>query len=324
MSAGIGEFEFTVKDNENGQRLDAFIAGRLPKYSRSQAAQWIREGIVTADNLPRKPGYKIKTQEKVCGCIPAPTPSELIPENIALDILFEDNVLIVVNKPAGLVVHPAAGHHSGTLVNALLYHCPDLEGIGGEKRPGIVHRLDKDTSGLLVVAKNGECHEHLSRQFKERSVEKQYLAIVAGVPVTSSGEINLPVGRHPTERKKMSVVGKRGRTAYTLWRIKERFGSAALLEVTLKTGRTHQIRVHCRAIGHCIIGDPIYGPAKGFKQSARSDPALTSVLKTANRQMLHAAQLSFIHPISHNTLTFEAPLPVDMQSVIDLLRQKQF
>lgn len=323
MSAGIGQFEFTVKDNENGLRLDAFIASRLPQCSRSQAAQWIREGIVTADNLSRKPGYKIKVQEKVCGRIPAPTPSELIPENIDLDILFEDRTLIVVNKPPGLVVHPAAGHHSGTLVNALLYHCPDLEGIGGEKRPGIVHRLDKDTSGLLVVAKNGASLEHLSRQFKERSVEKRYLAIVAGVPVQTSGEIDLPVGRHPTDRKKMSVISNRGRTAYTMWRIKERFDRAVLLEVTLKTGRTHQIRVHCRAIGHPILGDPIYGPAKGFKHNARNNPGLISALHKADRQMLHAAQLSFVHPTSHKHLTFEAPLPGDMQSVMQLLRQQQ-
>lgn len=321
MPAGQGEFKFAVTADEGGHRLDAVVAGRMEHTSRSQAAAWIRQGIVLCDDTPRKPGYKVRTDEVVSGFIPEAVVTDLISEEISFSILYEDDGLIVVNKPPGLVVHPAAGHPTGTLVNGLLHHCPDLEGIGGEKRPGIVHRLDKDTSGVMVVAKNGKCHEHLSRQFKARSLEKSYLAVVAGVPEHESGMIDFPIGRHPTERKKMSVSAPRSREACTLWRVTERYRLATLLEVDLKTGRTHQIRVHCRAMGHPIIGDPVYGPSRHFGHQVKGDPPLMAAIRPARRQMLHALRLTVEHPETHRRMTFEAPLPEDMQSVINALRR---
>ncbi len=237
-------FEFSVAPQDAGMRLDAFAAGHLPDCSRSYAALLIRKGWISVDTIARKPSYKVKVHEQVRADLPEPQPVDLVAEPMDLDLLFEDESLIVVNKPAGLVVHPAAGHPSGTLVNGLLCHCPDLEGIGGERRPGIVHRLDKDTSGVIVIAKTTLAHHELSRQFKARSIRKQYLALVHGVPKQAHGTIDLPVGRHPVDRKKMSTVSRSGREALTLWRVKEQFPEAALLEVDLKTGRTHQIRVH--------------------------------------------------------------------------------
>ena len=245
----------------------------------------------------------------------------MVAEPLPLDILFEDRHLIVLNKPAGMVVHPSAGHPAGTLVNGLLHHCPDLEGIGAEKRPGIVHRLDKDTTGVLVVAKNSAAHQGLSAQFKARLVHKEYLALVAGVPDRANGTIDLPLGRHGQERKKMAVVGHGGREALTLWRVRERFNGAALLTVILKTGRTHQIRVHCLSMGHPIIGDPVYGQRRSVLRQARRLPALHDVINAAKRQMLHAHQLRFTHPFSEVELRFEAALPDDMQSTLDALRR---
>ncbi|MGD8845060.1 MAG: RluA family pseudouridine synthase, partial [Desulfobacteraceae bacterium] len=252
--------------------------------------------------------------------IPAPEPVDLVPEPMALDIIFEDRHLIVINKPAGLVVHPAAGHPSGTLVNAILHHCPDLEGIGGEMRPGIVHRLDKDTTGIIVVAKTDTALAELSQQFKARSVDKRYCALVHGVPDRDSGTIDLPVGRHPVDRKKMSTLSPRGREALTLWRIKEKFGAVALLDLHLKTGRTHQIRVHCKSMGHPIIGDPVYGPRIKPSNWAKRDFALYQAVKGADRQMLHAYRVGFVHPVTAEYLHFDAPLPEDMISVIEALK----
>jgi 23S rRNA pseudouridine1911/1915/1917 synthase len=226
----------------------------------------------------------------------------------------------VINKPAGMVVHPAAGHSTGTLVHGILYHCPDLEGIGAEKRPGIVHRLDKDTSGLLVVAKNARAHHDLSRQFKARSILKHYLALVAGYPKTAGGRIDLPVGRHPVERKKMSTRSTRGREALTLWHVRERLAGATLLDIELKTGRTHQIRVHCQAMGFPIVGDPVYGRKGAIKQMTAGNADLQAALKNAKRQMLHAHRLGFNHPVDGKALSFEAPLPEDMASLLDQLR----
>lgn len=243
-----------------------------------------------------------------------------MPEPLSLDILFEDPDLLVINKPAGMVVHPAAGHSSGTLVHGILYHCPDLEGIGAERRPGIVHRLDKDTSGILVVAKNGRAHHDLSRQFKARNIQKFYLALVAGAPKSDRGSIELAVGRHPVERKKMSTRSNRGRDALTLWHIRERFAGATLLDVELKTGRTHQIRVHCQAMGFPIVGDPTYGWKGASKKIAAGNTALQATFKNVKRQMLHAYRLGFSHPIDGRMLSFEAPLPEDMAELLDQLR----
>jgi 23S rRNA pseudouridine1911/1915/1917 synthase len=243
-----------------------------------------------------------------------------VAEPLPLDILYEDPHLLVVNKAAGLVVHPAAGHASGTLVHGILYHCPDLEGIGAEKRPGIVHRLDKDTSGIMVVAKNARAHDDLSRQFKARSIEKHYLALVVGSPKADNGRIDLPIGRHPVERKKMSARSRRGREALTLWQVRERFIGATLIDVELKTGRTHQIRVHCQAMGFPILGDPIYGRKGAAKQITAGNPAWQAVFQSAARQMLHAHRLGFKHPADDRPLSFEAPLPADMADLLEKLR----
>jgi 23S rRNA pseudouridine1911/1915/1917 synthase len=320
MNTATGNMDLRVESRESGIRLDAFVASHFPQSTRSQAANWIHRGHVCVDGLQRKPGYKVRPGQWVRTRVPEAEPTDLIPEPIFFDILFEDDALIVVNKPAGLVVHPSAGHPSGTLVNGLLHHCPDLEGIGGEKRPGIVHRLDKDTSGVLLVAKNDRAHQNLSRQFKERSVYKKYFALVAGAVVPSSGRIDRPVARHSSERKKMAVVAHGGREALTLWCVRERFGGATLLEVELKTGRTHQIRVHCQSMGHPIVGDPIYGRRHALPRKDKHNDRLNSLLGQAPRQMLHAAQLCFTHPFGGDRLSFEAPLPDDMASLLEALR----
>ena len=301
-------------------RLDAYIASKVPECSRSYATQLIRQGRIQVDGAQSKPSYKIKTSEQVIIAIPPSEPVELAPEPMALDIKFEDRHLIVLNKPPGLVVHPAAGHPRGTLVNGILHHCPDLEGIGGEIRPGIVHRLDKDTSGIIVVAKTDTAHQGLSEQFKSRSVVKRYYALVHGHPDKQNGYVDLPIGRHPADRKKMSTASPRGREALTLWRIKERYANGALLEIELKTGRTHQIRVHCRSMGHPIIGDQVYGARKSMSNLSKRDMAFYQVVKKARRQMLHAFQLGFLHPVTAKRQHFEAPFPEDMAVIIKNLK----
>lgn len=303
-----------------GMRLDTYVSRQVTDCTRSYAAQLIRKGHILVDGAAAKPSHKIKTSEQITVDLPPPEPVELVPEPMALDILFEDRHLIVVNKPAGLVVHPAAGHPSGTLVNGILHHCPDLEGIGGEIRPGIVHRLDKDTSGVIVVAKSAQTLADLSAQFKSRQVAKRYLALVYGVPDQANGAIDLPVGRHPVDRKKMSASSPRGREALTLWQVKEVFQGAALLEVDLKTGRTHQIRVHCQSMGHPLLGDTVYGSRKFRVHPVKGDTALYEVLQGIQRQMLHAFQLRLVHPVSAEDLEFEAPVPPDMNAVIMALR----
>lgn len=310
-----------VDSTESGMRLDAYLSLHIETFSRSRAADLIRQGNVLVDEVHRKAAYRVKTDDHVTGCLPAPKDVDIVSEPIPLDILFEDRHLIVLNKPAGVVVHPSAGHPNGTLVNGLLHHCPDLEGIGSEKRPGIVHRLDKETTGALVVAKSDSAHQGLSAQFKDRLVQKAYLALVAGMPVQSSGTIDSPLGRHRQERKKMAVVAHGGREALTLWRISERFPGAALLAVTLKTGRTHQIRVHCLSMGHPIIGDPVYGRRRSVLRQAGNIPGLYEIVRPLKRQMLHAHRLEFVHPVSGERLAFKADLPEEMQSTLDALRR---
>jgi 23S rRNA pseudouridine1911/1915/1917 synthase len=314
-------FNFNVAPPEAGMRLDALVAAHLKDCSRSYAAVLIRQGNIQVDGAPVKPSYSVKSHDQITIQIPLPEPVALVPEPMPLDIFFEDRHIIVINKPSGMVVHPAAGHASGTLVNGILHHCPDLEGIGGEQRPGIVHRLDKDTSGIMVVAKTAPALQGLSQQFKGRTIAKQYLALVHGTPDQAHGTIDLPVGRHPIDRKKMSTISHRGRQALTLWRIKERFPGVALLAVDLKTGRTHQIRVHCKAMGHPVLGDPVYGPRKRPAPSAGQGILLHQVLKRALRQMLHAFQLGFAHPATGQQLMFEAPIPKDMAAIIEALRK---
>ena len=301
-----------MESPDQGKRLDSIIAAHLSDFSRSLAAMLIRSGAVRVNEALRKPGYRVKPGDLIHGTIPPPEPVSFAPEPIPLDILYEDSDLIVVNKPPGLVVHPAPGHAGGTLVNGLLHHCPGLQGIGTKLRPGIVHRLDKDTSGTLVAAKSGTVHRHLSHQFKTRHVEKKYLALVLGEMESDSGVVRLPIGRHPVHRKKMSTISPRGRSAETVWRIRERFPGISFLELDLKTGRTHQIRVHCAAIRHPVIGDPVY-----------SRPMAGNVPRTPDRQMLHAWRLGFTHPASEQWMCFESPIPADMKDFMERLRGEQ-
>ena len=311
-------FNFTATQSEAGHRLDTVIVAHLPTLSRSRASRLIRAGHIRVNGHIRKPGYLTKPGDVVQSEIPSPEPIICRPEAIPLSILHEDSDVIVLNKPPGLVVHPGAGHKSRTLVNALLFHCPDLEGIGGNLRPGLVHRLDKDTSGTLVVAKNDMAHESLSHQFKKHQVQKRYLALVYGDVKASAGVIDLPIGRHPTDRKKMSTESRRSRLTETRWKVKKVFSGVTLLEIDLKTGRTHQVRVHCAAIGHPVVGDATYGRKRGWKDLPSRQTQ--EVVGTVRRQMLHAWQLTFLHPRTEQSMSFESPVAKDMASVLDALR----
>lgn len=320
-----GAFTIIVEEADSGRRLDTVVAANLPGCSRSLAAALIAGQKIFVDQQVKKPGYRTKIGDLIEGHLPAPELVEFKPEPIPLNILYQDSHIIVVNKQAGIVVHPAAGHSSGTLVNALLFHCPDLGAISGEIRPGIVHRLDKDTTGTMVIAKNAESLEDLSRQFKARKVQKKYLALVYGDPKSETGEVKLPIGRHPVDRKRMSTAARKGRPAETAWQVRERLDGITLLELNLKTGRTHQIRVHCATIGHPVVGDPVYRSPKLIRnlkdQLSNRPPAVVAAVKLADRQQLHAWQLGLIHPHSGKQMTFEAPLPADMAALIEALRK---
>jgi 23S rRNA pseudouridine1911/1915/1917 synthase len=311
---------FTVAPEEEGFRLDLFLTKKEPGLSRAQIQRAVAEGRVLVNSRPIKAGRRVKAADAVAIRIPEAKPSGVTPEAIPLTILYEDPSLLVIDKPAGMVVHPATGHPGGTLVNALLHHCRDLSGIGGVLRPGIVHRLDKGTSGLLVVAKSDAAHWGLAGQFKRREVKKTYLALVYGNPQTDGGRIEAAVGRHPTDRKKMSTKSRRGRPAVTLWRVRERFGVAALLEIDIETGRTHQIRVHLTQIGHQVVGDLVYGGAGRLRSVENT--ALRARMKALDRQALHAYRLSFTHPVTGEVLRFSAPLPEEIASLCTFLREK--
>lgn len=310
---------FIATESEAGHRLDTVIAARLPTLSRSRASRLIRAGHITVNGLTKKPGYLTRPGDVVRSEIPSPEPVKCKPEAIPLSILHEDRDIIVLNKPPGLVVHPGAGHKSKTLANALLFHCPGLEAVGSRIRPGIVHRLDKETSGTMVIAKNDLTHEGLSRQFKMRKIHKVYLALVYGEMNAPKGVIDLPIGRHPTDRKKMSTQSRRSRPTETRWKVKEAFSGVTLLEIDLKTGRTHQVRVHCAAIGHPVVGDAKYGRKRRWKGLLAEQTG--EILGTVRRQMLHAWQLTFLHPGTEKLMGFESPLPKDMASVLDSLRR---
>jgi 23S rRNA pseudouridine1911/1915/1917 synthase len=319
-----GAITFRVKPSDAGKRLDVFVASQLSGHTRTFVAGLIGDRHLCVNGQLKKPGYRVKTGDTISGVIPPPVAIELKAEPISLNILYEDAAIVVVNKQPGLVVHPAPGHDGGTLVNGLLYHCTDLGGIGGELRPGIVHRLDKDTSGSLVVAKNDRAHTHLARQFKSRQVQKEYLALVHGTVASSTGTIKLPIGRHPVDRKRMSTTSRRGRTAHTQWTIKDQFQGFTLLTVMLKTGRTHQIRVHCAAMQHPVVGDKVYRPRKLEKTIARESnqpDKILQILKSAKRQMLHAWRLGFTHPQTGEQMSFESPLPQDMAHLIKQIRK---
>ena len=305
---------FTVEKSLPSGRLDAFLRRKFPAVSRVALKRWIEQGHVRVNGQPVKPTHAPRAGEKIEIRWPEPRPARAQPEKIPLDILFEDQSLLVLNKPAGLVVHPAAGHEEHTLVNALLHHCgSELSGIGGVARPGIVHRLDKETSGCLVIAKNDETHMALSAQFAGRKVKKIYNAIVCGKLAGNSGEIHAAIARHPSHRKRMAVRDDAsGRAAHTSWRVLERLNSATFVEAQLHTGRTHQIRVHFQFLGHPLVGDEIYG--------ARQNRKLTELTGyQAPRVMLHARELSFIHPRTKESLNFEAQLPADFREALGFL-----
>jgi 23S rRNA pseudouridine1911/1915/1917 synthase len=303
-----------VTDKHVGKRLDIYIGHYEPQLSRNRIQSMIKEGRALVDHKTEKPGYKVKLGEDISIDIPDKKIHDVLPEPIPLSVIYEDRHLIILNKPPGIVVHPAPGNFTGTLVNALLHHYGSLPSAGlpgsERERAGIVHRLDKDTSGVLAIARTLSALRSLSAQFKNRSVQKRYLALVAGVIKKGSGTIDAPLGRHVRERKKISVHTNKAREAVTLYRVRERFKQATLVEVQIKTGRTHQIRVHMAHIGHPVLGDRVYGGDRTAKIG--HDPL--------QRQMLHAASLSLFHPETGHPMTFSAPPPQDMAGVIEQLR----
>ncbi|MBI3397928.1 MAG: RluA family pseudouridine synthase [Deltaproteobacteria bacterium] len=309
---------FTVAPSDANIRLDIFLSQKLSDLTRSRIKNLIEDGLVSLNNKPAKAGARLRDGDKISITIPEPQPAIAEPESIPLDIIYEDKDIIVINKPPGLAVHPGAGRAQGTLVNALLYHCKDLSCISGVLRPGIVHRIDKDTSGVLVAAKTDKSHLSLARQFKEHSIKRRYLALVWGDVKNDEGTIDLPIGRHVSERKKMSVRTRGGRMAVTHYKVIKRFNNFTLLEATLETGRTHQIRVHLSAIHHPVVGDPVYG-----KRSMPSglSPGITMFLKNLKRQALHAQILGIIHPETKQYMEFTSPLPDDMKNIIDTLEE---
>jgi 23S rRNA pseudouridine1911/1915/1917 synthase len=308
---GIQTIEVRLEPAHAGWRLDRALADAVPTLSRERLKALIRSGAVESEgSAVRDPAVKVKGDEAVRLAVPEPAPAHNEPQDIPLTIVFEDEHLLVVDKPAGLVVHPAAGNFDGTLVNALLHHCAGkLSGIGGVARPGIVHRIDKDTSGLLVVAKTDVAHEGLAKQFAAHSIDRRYLAIVSGVPKASSGIVDAPLARSATNRKKIAIVeGQRGKRAVTHWSRLELLNDAALVECRLETGRTHQVRVHMASIGHALLGDPVYGRA------GKTHGRLLKELEV-RRQALHAAELGFTHPVTKHRLSFSSPMPPDMQEL---------
>lgn len=307
MNVKETESEFLYFTEVNpGLRIDKYLSEQMTSYSRSHIQKLLKDQCVQVNNLPVKVNYKLRTGDQIKVYLPEPETLNVEPENIPLDILYEDQDLLVVNKPKGMVVHPAAGHYSGTLVNALMYHCKDqLSGINGILRPGIVHRIDMDTTGTLVVCKNDISHQSLAEQLKEHSITRRYRAIVHG-RLKEDGTVNAPIGRHPTDRKKMSIHAKNGKPAITHYRILKQYKEYTYIECQLETGRTHQIRVHMASIGHPLLGDQIYGPSK-------------VPYKNLQGQTLHAMILGFLHPTTQKYMEFEAPLPEYFQHLLDVL-----
>ena len=309
MMKSMEHREFTVPAQDSGQRLDRWLAGACEEISRSQLQTLIEQGNVTVDGRPANKKDKTVPGSVIKILLPAPQPIEAQPQNIPLDIVYEDSSLLVVNKPKGMVVHPAPGNPDGTLVNALLYHCSgELSGIGGAIRPGIVHRIDKDTSGLLVVAKTDSAHQALSEQMSVHAIHRVYHAVVYGNLREDEGFVEAPIGRDPRDRKKMAVTQLNSKYAYTGWRVLERFGNFTYIACQLKTGRTHQIRVHMASIGHPLAGDPVYGPR--------------NCIKKLEGQCLHAKELGFTHPATGEWMQFNSDLPDWFQDYLDRLRKE--
>lgn len=316
------QFAYSISETDQDLRLDRFLSCQPAiGLTRSRIQSLITEGHCSVNGHASKPSYKLKPGDYVSLEIPDPIPAVIEPEPVPFEIIHEDAALIVLSKPPAVVVHPSPGHASGTLVHGLLSRTKDLSGIGGVLRPGIVHRLDKDTSGLMVVAKNDAAHAHLAGQFKQGKVKKRYLALVHGPLKEKKGEINLPIARHPRKRKEMTVVQSGGRHALTLWEKIEEFNCGiSLLRVTLKTGRTHQIRVHLSHDGHPVVGDPVYGYGRrGLKKRLTKESE--SIIPLVKRQLLHAQHLGFVHPRSNQYMAYEASLPDDMAAVLAILRK---
>ena len=301
-------FTFAAEKEDVGTRIDVFLAENMEDLSRSGVQKLIEEGMITLNGGKTKANYKLREKDVIDVTVPEVKEVEILPEDIPLDILYEDADVIVVNKPQGMVVHPAPGHTSGTLVNALMFHCgDDLSGINGEKRPGIVHRIDKDTSGVLMIAKNDMAHQSLAAQLAEHSITRKYNAVVYNGFNEDEGTVNKPIGRNPQDRKKMAVTEKHSRHAVTHYRVIERMEKFTLIEAQLETGGTHQIRVHMTYIGHPLLGDPVYGPKK--------QPV------SLEGQALHARVLGFIHPRTGEYMEFEAPLPPHFEALLERLRK---
>jgi len=309
----------TISLSESKSRLDKFLTSKFPHYTRSYLQHLISKHFIKVNDRPVKSGYRLKKGDRLSVQIPEQQASPLGAEDIALNVLFEDEDVLVVNKPAGMVVHPGAGNRTGTLVNALLHHCRDLSGINGVLRPGIVHRLDKNTSGLLVVAKNDHRHLALARQFESRLIRRTYHALVWGVPEQRSGEISTQIGRSRRDRKRMTVMSEKGRKAVTTFRLLEDYLYLSYLEVQLQTGRTHQIRVHMNHLHLPVFGDPDYNGRKSQinRLPAHLQKRGLSLLKLIDRQALHAKRLEFVHPRTELLMKFDSPLPNDIQQVID-------
>ncbi|AFY49933.1 pseudouridine synthase, RluA family [Nostoc sp. PCC 7524] len=303
---------FFLQVEEDSTRLDRYLAEELPDLSRSRIQQLIEQGKVQLNGrVCTSKKISVKVGDRITLEIPEAQPLELKAENIPLDILYEDEQLLILNKPAGLVVHPAPGHPDGTLVNALLAHCPNLPGIGGVQRPGIVHRLDKDTTGAIAIAKTDIAYQHLQAQLQAKTARREYLGVVYGAPKTESGTVDLPIGRHPQDRKKMAIVPveQGGRVAITHWQIQERLGNYTLIHFQLETGRTHQIRVHSAKIGHPIVGDPVYGSGRSLGVNLPG-------------QALHAWRLKLQHPISEDWIEVTASPPQTFTTLLDVLRRR--
>lgn len=301
-----------------GQRLDRLLSGKEEVNSRREAQRWIKTGCVKVNAEPvTSPSRVVRVGDRIEVRIPPPRSMDLEPETGNLEILHEDSDVLVLNKPPGIVVHPSAGHPSGTLVNFLLHHCGDLSGIGGVTRPGIVHRLDKDTSGVMVVAKNDHAHQYLAAQFKVHTVRRQYSTLVWGTPETRKGTVNAPLGRHPVKRKEIAIIPG-GRHAVTHWRTLRLFNQMTLLSCLLETGRTHQVRVHLSSIGHPIVGDPLYGRSPQHRLNKLS-MEFRQALRHFRGQALHAECLGFTHPRSGKEMVFQAGVPEDFQFLLDLL-----
>lgn len=306
------ELIIAIQVQAQSDRLDRYLAQALPDLSRSRIQNLIEQGQVQLnDRVCISKKVTVKPSDRITVEIPDAQPLDLQPEDIPLDILYEDDSLLIINKPAGLVVHPAPGHAGGTLVNALLAHCPNLPGIGGVQRPGIVHRLDKDTTGAIAIAKTDFAQQHLQAQLKAKTARREYLGVVYGVPKSESGTVDFPIGRHPVDRKKMAVVSveKGGRSAVTHWQTLERLGNYTLMHFQLETGRTHQIRVHCAALGHPIVGDPVYSSGH-------------SVGVNLPGQALHAWKLKLQHPMSGEFIEAIAPLPASFTTLLQVLRRR--